>query len=173
MAAQSNLRPQTSTSCLVYRVERLLACLWFSNSRSDASLFVYNVGGNIIYFLVYVDDLLITGNNTTQINEFSTALSHRFSLKDLRPLIYFLGVEVISTSQGLFLSQHQYIHDLLTRTKMDGTKIALTPMTTSESLTLNDGSSSTNAQEYGRIVGSLQYLSLTRPDISFSVNKLA
>ena len=76
----------------------------FVNCHSDSSLFVYTNKSIRVYFLVYVDDLLITCNSMTLIRHVITALSHKFSIKDLGPLNFFLGVEVIPTSNGLFLS---------------------------------------------------------------------
>ena len=76
----------------------------FKNSRSDASLFIYHTNAITSYFLVYVDDLLITGSSPAFNREFIAALSHRFSVKDLGPLHFFLGVEAIYNSTGLFLS---------------------------------------------------------------------
>jgi hypothetical protein len=88
-------------------------------------------------------------------------------------LHFFLGIEVIPTQNGLFLTQHKYIRDLLARTCMDGAKDVTTPLSTSVSLKLNDGSAAVNPTEYCKVIGALQYLSLTRPDISFAVNKLS
>jgi hypothetical protein len=88
-------------------------------------------------------------------------------------LHYFLGVEVIPTHAGLFLSQHQYIRDILETQNMAGAKDISTPLSTTQSLHLLDGTTSVDSTEYRRIIGSLQYLSLTRPDICFAVNKLS
>ncbi|KAM1382347.1 hypothetical protein ACFX2F_034822 [Malus domestica] len=145
----------------------------FVNAISDASLFLLKNGTAVIYFLVYVDDLLITGNDSSLVAKFIQLLATRFSVKDLGSLHYFLGVEVLPTATGLFLSQHKYIHDLLVTAKMDGAKAVSTPLSTTHSLMLHDGSSLTDATPYRRLVGGLQYLSLTRPDISFAVNKLS
>lgn len=113
----------------------------FTNSKASH-------GGAFKYFLVYVDDLLVTGNISAILTIFIKALSNRFSLKDLGDLHYFLGVEVIITTLDLFISQHKYIHDLLGRTKMDGAKNVLTPLSTNEALIPNDSSLSANATEY-------------------------
>ncbi|KAI5328775.1 hypothetical protein L3X38_028172 [Prunus dulcis] len=145
----------------------------FVNAISDASLFLFKNGTTVIYFLVSVDDLLITGNNSTLVAKFIQLLATRFSVKDLGSLHYFLGVEVLPTATGLFLSQQKYIHDLLVNAKMDGAKAVSTPLSTTDSLMLHDGSPLTDPTPYRRLVGGLQYLSLTRPDISFAVNKLS
>lgn len=120
-----------------------------------------------------MDDLVVTGNNGSFISQFLHALSVRFSIKDLGDLHYFLGVEVIPTAMGLFLTQHKYIRDLLTKTNLAGAKEVTTPLSTSQPLCLNDGSPLSDATQYRQVIGRLQYLALTRPDISFTVNKLA
>lgn len=145
----------------------------FTNSLADASLFIYNKQGVLIYMLVYVDDLIITGNNPIYTNNFISALSQRFSLKDLEDLSFFLGIEVQRTKTALHLAQTRYIADLLHRTKMENCKPVSTPMCPNTHLTLFSGTLLDDPKEYRAVVGSLQYLSLTRPDISFPVNKMS
>ncbi|KAJ9556427.1 hypothetical protein OSB04_011041 [Centaurea solstitialis] len=145
----------------------------FCKSLADASLFIYNREGVTCYFLVYVDDIVLTGNNPNFLNNFVTTLASRFSLKDLGQLSNFLGVEIIPTKDGLFLSQHSHIRDLLTRHGMDGAKVVNTPLSSSQVLTVNDDTPHVDPTPYRQLVGSLQYLAFTRPDISFAVNKLS
>lgn len=100
----------------------------FQSSISDSSLFIYHHNGIIMYFLVYVDDIIVTGNNNDAISEFIQALNSKFSLKDLGNLSNFLGVEVINTTTGIFLSQHKYILDILIQHNMAGCKEVSTPL---------------------------------------------
>ena len=109
----------------------------------------------------------------THITRFITSLSHRFSIKDLGHLSYFLGIELTRLSHGLHLSQHRNIGDLLQRMKMMNAKPSSTPMCPNTTLTLLSGAPLTDPTEYRMAIGSLQYLSLTRPDVSFAVNKLS
>ncbi|KAL4560332.1 hypothetical protein LXL04_032482 [Taraxacum kok-saghyz] len=127
-----------------------LLSVGFRKSRADPSLFVYNHHNILAYLIVYVDDFVLTG-----------------------PLHHFLGVEVIPTKSGLFLSQHRHVQDLLTQFRMDGAKEVATPLNPSVTLSLHDGSANTDPTPYRKLVGSLQYLAFTRPDISFAVNKLS
>ncbi|KAK2978125.1 hypothetical protein RJ640_028679 [Escallonia rubra] len=122
---------------------------------------------------VYVDDIILTGNNTTFLDSFVNTVDHRFSLKDLGPLHHFLSVEVINTTDGLFLSQHRHIHDLLHTFLMTCAKEVNTPMCNTSTLTLQDGSSLVDPTPYRKLVRALQYLSLTRPDVCFAVNRLS
>ncbi|KAF9683326.1 hypothetical protein SADUNF_Sadunf04G0001900 [Salix dunnii] len=107
------------------------------------------------------------------ITHFISQLGHRFSIKDLGHLTYFLGVEVVPNSKGLLLSQKRYIKDLLHQTKMTDAKAVLTPIPTSAALSITSGSTLSDPTEYRRVVGSLQYLLITRSDIAFAVNKLS
>lgn len=152
---------------------KFLQHIGFTRSQSDNSLFVlYNLGIPI-YLLVYVDDIIITGGSPKFIQEIISHLSNKFSLKDLGPLNYFLGIEVTRTSAGIFLSQAKYITDILHASKMQDSKGVLTPMSSSQILVTNDGPNLVDATLYRTVLGKLQYLSFTRPDISYSVNKLS
>ena len=145
----------------------------FQNSYAETSLFVFHADGHTMYLLIYVDDLILTGNNATKVNQFIAILAQRFSIKDLGLLSYFLGVEAVPNKHGLLLSQRRFIMDLLTQTKMQDAKIVLTPIPTSSTLKLTLGSSLSDPTEYRKVVGSLQYLLITRPDIAFAINKLS
>jgi hypothetical protein len=129
----------------------------FVNSRADSSLFIYKTKSVTCYFLVYVDDLVITGNDPIFVSSIINQLSHRFSVKDMGQLHFFLGMEVIPTTTSLLLSQHKYIRDLLTKLNMHGTKEVTTPLSTTTVLKLLDGTSSVDSTEYISIIGALQY----------------
>jgi hypothetical protein len=105
--------------------------------------------------LVYVDDLVITGSDNQFIGHVVNTLGARFSLKDMGLLHYFLGVEVIPTTAGLFLSQHKYVRDILETQNMASAKEISTPLSTTQSLHLLDGITSADNTEYRRIIGNL------------------
>ncbi|KAJ9555883.1 hypothetical protein OSB04_010497 [Centaurea solstitialis] len=149
-----------------------LLSIGFINSVSDTSLFIQK-GTKNLFVLVYVDDIIVTGPCPNEVSDFISSLSVRFSLKDLGHLSYFLGVEVQTCSHGLFLSQRKYIIDLLARAKMLDAKPMPTPMESNTRLTLAMGTPLDHPKDYRALVGSLQYLALTRPDIAFAVNKLS
>ncbi|KAK0576029.1 hypothetical protein LWI29_010847 [Acer saccharum] len=156
-----------------HELRQFLITSGFTNSYADTSLFVLKTGGALLYLLIYVDDIILTGSSTTQVEQFVDTLARRFSLKDLGSLSYFLGVEVLPHKHGILLSQRRYIMDLLARTKMTGAKPVQTPLPTSPPISLYSGTPLEDPTTYRTVVGSLQYLSLTRPDISFAVNKLS
>ncbi|KAM1714592.1 hypothetical protein ACFX11_025429 [Malus domestica] len=99
----------------------------FVQSSSDVSLFVLN-GSSPVIVLVYVDDILVTGPNSSACTQFIHKLSTLFPIKDLGPLHYFLGLEVHQSAEGLFLHQTKYLLDLLRKTNMDGAKPCCTPL---------------------------------------------
>ena len=157
-----------------YELRHFLLASRFHNSHSDTSLFIFQSAPHVLYLLVYVDDIIVTGSNDAVLSQFVSSLAKRFSLKELGDLSYFLGVEVISHKHGLLLSQRRYITDLLTRLHMHEAKPVLTPLPSSASaVSLKSGLPLPDPTIYREVVGSLQYLSLTRPDVSFAVNKLS
>jgi histone deacetylase 1/2 len=145
----------------------------FQNSHADTSLFVLHLGKHLVYLLVYVDDLIIIGDDVHLVNRFINLLAHRFSLKDLGQLSYFLGIEILPTKQGFLLSQRRYLFDLLIRTHMKEAKSVFTPLPSGTTLSLNSGNVLPDPIEFCSIMGSLQYLLLTRLDIAYAVNKLS
>jgi hypothetical protein len=157
-----------------HELRNFLHASGFSNSLADTSLFIFHQQSHLIYLLVYVDDIIVTGDNEHAINQFIQRLAARFSLKDLGSLQYFLGVEIQShPTGGKLLSQHRYIMDLLHRTNMAYAKPTSTPLPPGCKLSLDMGAPLADPTHYRATIGSLQYLSLTRPDVCFAVNKLS
>ena len=127
-----------------------------------------------MYILIYIDDIIIISSSSMAIMKLLTQLWEDFAVKDLGTLSYFLGIEVHHTSNGLVLTQHKYVQDLFSRINMLTSKGVPTPMLPSEKLLLDGGEnlSSKDTTRYRSVVGALQYFSLTRPDISFIVNRV-
>ena len=150
-----------------------LLSMGFFTSESDNSLFIMKDSVISVYILVYVDDIIVTGNNNTVVQQVISSLASRFSIKDLGHLHHFLGVEVLRNSDCLFLSQPRYVVNILQGKNMLNCKAAKTPMSSSEKYCVLDGYPPIDDTKYRQVVGKLQYLSFTRPDISYSVNKLS
>lgn len=150
-----------------------LLSLGFKRCHSDTSLFTLHYKHYTVYILVYVDDIIITGRHIDIVQKVIKNLSVRFSLKDLGELNYFLGVEVLHKPNGLILTQTKYIKDLLKETHMEASNEVPTSMSTGQSLCITKDSPVVDQSEYRRVIGKLQYLAFTRPDISFTVNKLS
>jgi histone deacetylase 1/2 len=103
-----------------------------------------------------------------------TELHRDFAIKDLGALSYYLGIEVHAIDEGLALCERKYILNLLKKTNMVKAKACTTPMSISERLSKDSWItlSLVDATQYSSVVGALQYVTLTRPDISYSVNKV-
>ncbi|KAL5548995.1 hypothetical protein UlMin_004226 [Ulmus minor] len=125
-----------------------------------------------LLILIYIDDIIVAGSNEEEVEKLVAILNSSFSLKNLGQLSYFLGIEVKVVNEGLQLSQKRYIEDVLQKFKMDNAKPLPTPMISNLKLTSDDGDPITNATEYRSIVGALQYITISRPEIVFSVNKV-
>jgi histone deacetylase 1/2 len=156
------------------RLSDMLHQLGFSAAKTDTSLFVFHQAGITIYMLVYVDDIVVVSSCPQASAALIRRLGAAFPVKDLGPLYYFLGVEALRDSGGMTLSQGKYATDLLRRTNMDKSKAVSTPMSVQDKLAADQGEplSGDAVFQYRSTVGGLQYLTLTRPDISFAVNKV-
>ncbi|XP_020684922.1 uncharacterized protein LOC110101388 [Dendrobium catenatum] len=144
----------------------------FRHSDADPSLLVYNHNSHLIYFLIYVDDILVTSNNPNLIADLLLHLQHQFQLHNLGTLSYFLGIQAVSTPTGYHLHQTKYALDILNRAGMANCNPVLTPLHAKLSLEKTFLSVFENPEFFRHLVGSLQYLTITRPDIAFVVNKL-
>jgi histone deacetylase 1/2 len=146
----------------------------FVPSTADTSLFILQRPEITMYILVYVDDIILVSSSVAATNRLVLALSSDFAVKDLGKLHYFLGLEVTYPQDGLALSQQKYSQDLLRRAGMLECKAATTPMSSTETISATDGIllSADGATDYRSLVGALQYLTITRPDISYAVNRV-
>jgi hypothetical protein len=124
--------------------------------------------------LVYVDDIIITSSSPSTIDALLADLKIDFSIKDLGDLHYFLGIEVKKVHNRILLTQEKYASDILHRVGMLLCKSTPTPLSTSNKLSAHGGDplDLDVVTKYHSIVGALQYLAHTRPDLAFSINKV-
>jgi hypothetical protein len=151
-----------------------LQSLGFVPSKSGTSLFIFNKSGVTIFLLIYVDDIIVTSSSETAVIALLRNLRREFALKDLGELHYFLGIEVKCGPDGIILSQGKYAKDILSQVGIHSCKAVDTPMSSIEKLSSQQGTilGQEDATKYRSIVGALQYLAMTQPDISFAVNKV-
>jgi hypothetical protein len=119
-----------------------------------------------------VDDIILTGNHSETLTTIINKLQADFAMKNLGSLTYFLGIQATRNTAGLHLRQSKYILDLLDRTQMTECKPHSAPCSAGSKMSKFDGEPLSNPTEYRHIVGALQYVTLTRPDIAYSVNQL-
>ncbi|KAJ9561853.1 LOW QUALITY PROTEIN: hypothetical protein OSB04_007013 [Centaurea solstitialis] len=150
-----------------------LVDLGFKQSRADYSLFIHKEDESFVAALIYVDDVVVVGNDPIKIQATKDDLDKKFSIKDLGNLKYFLGIEVTRTSEGLVLNQRKYILDILEDCGLQGCKPSPFPIEQNLKLDRADKEPKVDAGRYRRIVGRLLYLQATRPDITYSVNVLS
>ena len=140
-------------------------------SKYDNSVFYRNSEAYIILLVVYVDDIVITGSDMIDISSLKSFLHNQFHTKDLGMLKYFLGVEIMRSKQGTFLSQMKYVLDLLSETGKLGVKSCSSPMAQSLHLTRDrEGKLFEDPERYRRLIRKLNYLTVTHPDTAHSIN---
>lgn len=142
----------------------------FTQSYPDYSLFTLTQGTIELRILVYVDDLLVCGNDIPTLTKFKEYLSRCFHMKDLGKPKYFLGLEVARNNEDIFLSQRKYILDIIAESGMLGSKPVYTPMEQNHRLGLDTSPLLSNPARYRRLVGRLIYPLVTRPDLCYSVH---
>ena len=146
----------------------------FIQSQADHTMFYkHSSEGKITILIVYVDDIILTGDDCGEMNRLKKRLAEEFEIKDLGALKYFLGMEFARSKEGIIVNQRKYILDLLDETGMLGCKPAETPLEPNVKLQPAKTEDVKDKERYQRLVGRLIYLSHTRPDITFSVSAVS
>jgi hypothetical protein len=153
--------------------ENLLKLNFKHFNLDDATLFVKKVGKYFLYTVVYVDDLLIIGNNESYIVSIKKELKKGFEMTYLGHLHYYLDIEMIQNPGYIFISQKKYIREILNNFGMVECNLISTPMEHNLKLTSKEGNGCEDATKYTQLVGSLIYLNTTIPYISFVVGILS
>ena len=152
------------------RFSAFMKKIGYKQSDADHTLFVKNANKKITALIVYVDDMVVTGNDDYELKDLQSRLATEFELKDLGPLKYFLGIEVSRSRSGITMCQRKYILDLLAETGMLDCKPIDTPIEMNHQLEILPDQVPTNRKRYQKLVGKLIYLSHTRPDIAYAVS---
>jgi len=145
----------------------------FLKSKYDASLFLRTTVNGVVFLLVYVDDIVITSTDLTLIDKLKQHLQNSFHMKDLGNLTYFLGLEIHAGSNGIFLSQHKYAMGLVVAAGLQDLPPLDTPMEINIKLRKDKGDLLPDPTTYRTFVGSLIYLTNTRPDISYAAQQVS
>jgi hypothetical protein len=149
-----------------------VSSIGFSQSKCDHSLFIYRKNTHMAYILLYVDDIILATSSDDLRQSIISLLSSEFAMKDLGPLSYFLGIAVTRHQQGLFLSQKKYAEEILARAGMSSCKPCLTPVDTKPKMSATTSNPCKDPSLYRSLAGALQYLTFTRPDISYAVQQI-
>jgi hypothetical protein len=152
------------------RFTQVMKKFGYTQSNSDHTLFIKHKMGKLTALIIYVDDMVVTGDDAEEIHCLQHHLASEFEMKNLGDLKYFLKIEVARSKHGIFISQRKYTLDLLSETGMLGCKPVDNPMEQNHKLFQCSSAGCTDKGRYQRLVGKLIYLSHTRPDIAYAVS---
>ncbi|KAF5779215.1 putative RNA-directed DNA polymerase [Helianthus annuus] len=158
------------------RLTDVLLSIGFIQSKCDHSLFILSKKNVTVFLLVYVDDIVVTGNSDDEIKKIKHVLNETFKIKDLGVLKYFLGIEVLYDKKSVCLSQRKYCLELLNEFGYLGCKPISTPIEKSYLVTSKIDKNQQllkSVTGFQKLIGKLIYLSLTRPDISYTIQFLS
>ncbi|KAH9724699.1 hypothetical protein KPL70_007586 [Citrus sinensis] len=141
----------------------------FSMGKADTTLFVKHENQDILIVQIYVDDIIFGSTNELLCKEFSSCMSKEFEMSMMGELKYFLGLQIKQNEEGIFINQAKYVKDLLKRFGIDDSKTKNTPMSTTTKLDKDEKGKEVDIKMYRGMIGSLLYLTASRPDIMFSV----
>ncbi|GKV33750.1 hypothetical protein SLEP1_g42213 [Rubroshorea leprosula] len=156
------------------RVDSFFLQVGFEKCPSEHALYVkVNNSGDILLLCLYVDDLIFTGNNPTMIEDFKKSMMGELEMIDLGLMSYFLGIEVVQRKDGIFIYQKRYATELLKKFHMQNCNCVRTPVKVGTRLSKNGEGAPVDSTYFKQIVGSLRYLTCTRPDISYGVGLIS
>jgi len=151
------------------KIGQYLVTSGFQTSNVDFSLYVKKTDRGIVVIVIYVDDLIITKDSYVDIFDLKKLLKQKFEMKDLGELHYFLGIEVTQSPKGIWLLQKQYALNKLSEYGMTGCKPISIPLEQNVKLSADVGDLVEDTTMYRRIVGSLIYMTITRPDLNYAL----
>ncbi|KAJ9566700.1 LOW QUALITY PROTEIN: hypothetical protein OSB04_002666 [Centaurea solstitialis] len=140
----------------------------YKKGTVDPTLFLRRSGNHLTVVQIYVDDIIFASTNPESCTEFEQIMKSRFQMSMMGELTFFLGLQVRQTPQGIFINQSKYTLDILKRFDFTGPKSASTPMSTSFQLDADTSGNPVDQKVYRAIIGSLLYLTASRPDIMFA-----
>jgi len=155
------------------KLSATLISLGYQKSKNDYSLFINKSSTDITIAVVYVDDIMLTGSSSAEIAHVKQHFHSLFGIKDLGKLHYFLGLEVSYIPQGIVLSQKKFTLEFLKDGNLPSSRPVLTPLPSNYKLTPDEGDLLTDPTYYRAMVGKLNFLTHTRPDLSFAVQVLS
>ncbi|GJT64341.1 putative ribonuclease H-like domain-containing protein [Tanacetum coccineum] len=153
--------------------ERLSAFLLQHNYRRgtiDKTLFIKKDSRDILLVQVYVDDIIFGSTNKAWCEEFEVLMQGEFEMSAMGEMSFFLGLQVKQLPDGIFISQDKYVKDILTKFDMDSVRPAITPYEAAKTKLKDESDPPVNVHLYRSMIGSLMYLTASRPDIMFAVS---
>eukprot|EP00253_Pinus_taeda_P029928 PITA_29928 len=155
------------------RIDSYLLENGFEKCEGEPTVYIKEKDGKLLIVVLYVDDVIFTGNDDQLIKNFKSVMKEEFEITDMGFLRYFLGIEIDQNEKGIFISQARYVNQVLSRFNMQECKAAITPTVMGLKLSREDSSKDFDPSLYKSIVGSLMYLTATRPDIMYAVSLIS
>ncbi|KAB2605263.1 hypothetical protein D8674_004980 [Pyrus ussuriensis x Pyrus communis] len=156
------------------RIETYFINEGFKKCPYEHTLFIKTAeGGKVLIICLYVDDLIFTGNDEVMFKDFKQSMMIEFDMTDLGKMKYFLGIEVSQRSDGIFIGQRKYAQEVLDRFRMDQCNPVNNPVVPGFKLVKDEGGVRVDSTFYKQIVGSLMYLTATRPDMTYVVSLIS
>ncbi|KAH9801427.1 hypothetical protein KPL71_001026 [Citrus sinensis] len=143
----------------------------FSMGKADTTIFVKHKNQDILIVQIYVDDIIFCSTNELLCKDFSSCMSQEFEMSMMKELKYFLGLQIKQNEKGIFINQAKYVKDLLKRFGYDNGTAKITPMSTTIKLDKDEKGKEVDIKTYRGMIGSLLYLTASRPDIILPVSK--
>ncbi|GJY69328.1 putative ribonuclease H-like domain-containing protein [Tanacetum coccineum] len=143
----------------------------FHRGKIDQTLFIKKQKGDILLVHVYVDDIIFGSTKKELCTEFEKLMHDKFQMSSMGELTFFLGLQVKQKEDGIFISQDKYVADILRKFSFTDVKTASTPMDTEKPLLKDSDGDDVDVHLYRSMIGSLMYLTSSRPDIMFACKK--
>ncbi|GJU39884.1 putative ribonuclease H-like domain-containing protein [Tanacetum coccineum] len=141
----------------------------FQRGKIDKTLFIKRYKGDILLVQVYVDDIIFGSTKKELCNAFEKLMHEKFQMSSMGELTFFLGLQVQQKKDGIFISQDKYVGEILKKFGFTEVKTASTPMETQKPLLKDEDGEEVDVYMYRLMIGSLMYLTSSRPDIMFAV----
>ncbi|GJZ79885.1 putative ribonuclease H-like domain-containing protein [Tanacetum coccineum] len=141
----------------------------YKRGTIDKTLFIRRNKKDIMLVQVYVDDIIFGSTNKSWCAEFEALMQSRFQMSSMGELTFFLGLQVKQNKEGIFISQDKYVAEILKKFDLVHVKAAITPMETKLPLTKDEEAFDVDVHLYRSMIGSLMYLTASRPDIMYAV----
>jgi hypothetical protein len=151
------------------RLRGFLFCKGFEMGKVDKTLFLLRQGDAILIVQVYVDDIVFGGSSHPLVVRFAEDMSKEFEMSKMGESQFFLGLQIKQAKEGTFVHQAKYTKDILKKFKMDDSKPLSTPISMTTVLDADEDREPVDQKEYQSMIGSLLYLTATRPNIQFSM----
>ncbi|KAL4387066.1 hypothetical protein GQ457_09G030440 [Hibiscus cannabinus] len=157
-----------------YKIDSYLQKLGFQRCVNEATLYLKKEkNAYLLVISLYMDDFLVMGSNGKAVSEFKLSMQKEFEMSDLGLMSYFLGMEINQSKAGIFMSQNKYALDVLKKFKLESCKGVDSPLPSNLKLSKNDGEKLYDPSIFRSIVGSLLYMTATRPDLMFPATLLS